>query len=82
MSAKTSYYPMRARRPHPALDPAIRTRLASACDRLGLRTVAQAAGVNHMTLASALAGAPVLAATARVLALAALDLEPALPASA
>jgi hypothetical protein len=62
----------------------IRTRLASACDRLGLRTVAQTAGVNHLTLAASLAGAGIHPATARVLALAADELErgSALPASA
>ncbi len=66
---------MSTRRPHPSIDPALRARLSVACERVGLPTAARAAGVNPYTLAAALAGAPVVPATARVLALAADELE-------
>lgn len=55
---------MRARKPLPPLDTTVRARLSAACKRLGLHAIANTAGVNHLTLAAALAGAPIQPATA------------------
>lgn len=82
-SLLAAYNPcMSTRRQLPPLPLDLRARLARDCERLGMRAVARAAGLNYSTLAAALAGAPVLPATARVLALTVFDGERDAPAAA
>lgn len=72
----------RPRRQYPALDLTTRARLSDLCEVIGLAPVATKANVSNQTLALALAGAAVLPATARVLALAIDELERAREATA